>query len=480
MKAIFTLCILCLMYISLPAQTEPVNSPQTVHYSASTDIIPNPERGLQKYSITDSLYSSIPGFNNLSITLLNGWKNSSDKVTVVFRYFLLEDFMNSDINTTYLNNMQGDFDNIRAAGLKVIVRFSYSDEEGNDPQQPSKSQILAHIAQLAPILDANKDVIFSLQAGFIGTWGEWYYTNSFEFGTEDNISAAQWANRKEVLNAMLATTPGEIPIQVRYVGIKTQLYGTSQLSPQTAYQNTANARIGFYNDAFLNYWGDQGTYSVQDSCQNPMGTSEYNYLANETQYLPMTGETNNFNICDGGFRTTGANAVNEMGLTHWTTLNRDYFTPFWDQVISSGYYDEILQKLGYRFVLDSSTVTANGLDFDLTLTLRNTGFARVFKERPVYLVLKNTQDNSVSTYPVNTDIRIWEGSLTITQNFTPGLTGTFQLYLWMPDNAPSLATNPDYSIQLANDNVWEPLTGYNDLMQTISLNCSPTTGTECD
>ena len=33
--------------------------------------------------------------------------------------------------------------------------------------------------QLAPILQSNSDVILTVQAGFIGLWGEWYYTTHY-------------------------------------------------------------------------------------------------------------------------------------------------------------------------------------------------------------------------------------------------------------------------------------------------------------
>jgi hypothetical protein len=439
-----------------------------VNYAAAAHILANPERGVQKYSITASNYSTTAGANNLSVSTLTNWKNSADKVTVVFRYFLLNDFLNSNINATYLANIQTDFDNIRTAGLKAIVRFSYSNAQGTGAQQPAKAQILAHIAQLSPILNTNKDVIFSHQAGFIGTWGEWYYTNSTEFGTEGAISTAQWANRKEIVDAMLLATPAEIPIQVRYVEIKTTMYGSTQLTSATAYQNTPNARIGFFNDAFLNNWGDQGTYSIGGECINPVGTPNYSFLSNETKYLPMSGETNGINPCNGGARTTGSNAIYEMGLTNWTTLNRDYHPDFWGQ-LSSGDYDEILKKLGYRFVLNSSTVTPFSGGFNLTIHLSNVGFARVFKYREVYLVLKNTITNATTAYPINTDIRTWETTVAINQNFTPGLTGTFKLYLWMPDSDPNLETRADYCIQCANTGTWEAATGYNDLLQTVAL-----------
>ena len=451
---------------------------QTVNYNVSQDIIANPERGLQKYSMTSSDYASVQEANNLSVSTLEGWKNSSDKVTVVYRHFLLDAFLNANINSIFLDNIQTDFDNIRAAGLKVIVRFSYSNTQptGVQVQQASKAQILAHIDQIAPLLANNEDVIFSHQAGFIGTWGEWYYTNSAEFGTTGTISAAQWDNRKEIVDAMLDATPVGIPLQVRYAQIKQVMYGTTELTELTAYENTANARIGFFNDAFLNDWGDQGTYSISSQCQSPVGTAYYNYVANETQFLPMTGETNGLNVCDNGYRTTGANAITEMELTHWTTINRDYYTPFWDNVINSNHYDEIVRRLGYRFILNSSTVAVNATDFDLTLELENVGFGRVFKQRDVYLVLEDIATNNIITRQINTDIRSWERSETIVQNFDMGVSGTFKLYLWIPDSEPTLQANSDYSIQFTNTGTWDSQTGYNDLLQTVTLGTTASTG----
>lgn len=443
---------------------------QSVMYNASNEIIANPERGLQKYSITSDDYAINEGENNLPVSTLEDLKTGADKITVVYRYFLLDTFLNTDINTTYLNNIQTDFDNVRSAGLKIIVRFSYSNEQSTTAQQASKAQILAHITQLSEVLNVNKDVILSLQAGFIGTWGEWYYTNSTEFGTDGTISETQWANRKEIVDAMLTAAPKEIPVQVRYTAIKTNMYGDTFLNETTAYQNTPNARIGFYNDAFLNDYGDQGTYAVSSQCTNPVGTLDYNYLSNETKYLPMTGETNGLNSCDNGDRTTSENAKNELNLTNWTTINRDYYIPFWDQVISAGDYNEILKNLGYRFVLNSSTVSVNSNGFDLSLQITNEGYARPFKERNVYLIAKNRDTEEIIKLPIDTDIRTWEATASISQSFNLESTGIFDLYIWIPDINESLANNSDYSIQFANTDIWDETTGYNNLLQTVTFN----------
>ena len=442
-------------------------SQNTVNYTASNAIFANPERGFQKYSITNANYATTSNYSNISISELNNWYTGTDKVSVIFRYFLLEDFLTTNINATYLSNMQLDFDRIKAAGFKCIVRFSYSNAEGSTPQQASKAQILSHISQLQPLLYQNKDIIVTHQAGFIGTWGEWYYTNSSEFGTEDSITPTQWLNRKEVVDAMLNATPVEIPIQLRYPLLKKTMYGNTPLTPATAYQNTALARIGFFNDAFLNDYGDQGTYDVNSQYENPVGTADYVYLSNETQYVPMSGETNGLNAP----RTDGANAVLELDYTNWSLLNRDYFEQNITNWTNSNHIDAIKRKLGYRFVLTNSTFEVQGNNLTVQINLTNQGYARVFKTRAVYLVLQNTTTLQNNLFVMNTDIREWENSIALNETFDLGTlpSGDYSSYLFIPDDEPSLHTIPKYSIRLANDGIWEASSGMNNLAQTVTV-----------
>ena len=458
-KIFFCLCFLFAIII-LNAQT-------SVSYTESNDIFSNPERGLQKYSITNASYNNTTNYTNLSQSTLEGWRTGNDKVTVIFRYFLLSNFLNTDISQTYLNNIQRDFNVIRNAGLKCIVRFSYSNSQSSSPQQPVKSRLLAHINQLAPLLEANKDIIYTHQAGFLGTWGEWYYTNSDEFGTAGSINTTQWANRKEIIDAMLDATPVEIPVQVRYPRIKYTMYGSTQLTPSTAYQNTAIARIGFYNDAFLNAWGDMGTYSGVGQNENPVGSADYVYLSNETKYTPMTGETNGLNPP----RTDGDNAVTEMDATNWSTLNRDYFTQNITNWINSGHYPEILRRLGYRFVFRNGTYHVNGTSLSVSIDIENVGFARLALQRNVILVLRNTSNNNLYSFTLDSDPRTWEGQITVSQliDISSIPNGNYAAYLKLADPNPTLATRSEYSIRFANSNVWDNQHGYNDLNYTFDI-----------
>ena len=55
--------------------------------------------------------------------------------------------------------------------------------------------VLQHLTQLAPILNEHSDVILAVQHGFIGTWGEGYYTD--HFGDQGNISPQQQQDRQD-------------------------------------------------------------------------------------------------------------------------------------------------------------------------------------------------------------------------------------------------------------------------------------------
>ena len=47
-----------------------------------------------------------------------------------------------------------------------------------------------------------------MQAGFIGAWGEWYYTSQPEFGgwgyNQTDLVTSNYNNRRDILNAILS------------------------------------------------------------------------------------------------------------------------------------------------------------------------------------------------------------------------------------------------------------------------------------
>ena len=268
MKKIISIIALLTLFLST-AQTS------NVTYVASTAVFSNPERGFYKYSDAHSSH-----YDALDQATLTSYRVNNN-ITLVFRYFYLEDFKNSPISASYLSKMQIDFDKLRNAGLKCIIRFAYSDDQGESQYDSSKAQMLAHIQQLKPLLIANSDVISVMQAGFIGAWGEWYYTSQAEFGgwgyNENELTSANLNHRKDIINAILQALPTNRMLQIRYPAFKQNVYSQTALPIAQAYNETALARIGHHNDCFLSSPDDVGTYENL-ATQHP-------YLAQETKFL---------------------------------------------------------------------------------------------------------------------------------------------------------------------------------------------------
>ena len=427
----------------------------TITYSPTAIVINNPERGFYRHTETHS-----SGYTNLDQTALNGYR--SNNTTLILRVFYLENFISAPISSAYLNAMQADFNKIRIAGLKCVVRFAYSDSDTAKQRDASKAQILSHILQLKPLLETNADIISVMQAGFIGSWGEWYYTDYFGI----NPTATDYANRKEVIDAILSALPNSRMIQVRTPLLKQKTFNTTTaLTQSQAYNNSALARVGHHNDCFLASPDDFGTYSNV--------SSEYAYLAQETKYTPMGGETCAVNEP----RSACPTALSEMEKFHWSYLNLDYNPNVISGFQSGDCFKDIQNRLGYRFELLSGlfpqTATI-GSAINITLKIKNNGFAAPYNPRMVYLVFRSTSNNQEYAITFNTNPRLWAGGVTqtISENLTlPAdiVAGNYKLYLKIPDSNEALSKRPEYSIRMANESVWESATGYNSLMHTISV-----------
>jgi surface protein len=424
-------------------------------YTLDDSIISNPERGFYDLITT----GTSGGYNLVDQNTVADYR-TDENITVIQRQFFLMPFIDgSPISTLYLANMQTDFDRIRAAGAKVIVRFTYSSlVVSTGVYQPTKAQILAHITQLAPVVNLNKDVIVSIQAGFIGQYGEWFTTGSTEFGSGDyNFwTPTQLANRKEIVDAILSQFDASILLQLRTVFYKEALYPSG------------NARIGFVNDAFLNDFGDDGTFNVGSAAGTP-STIQNNTFQTASLTAPISGESNGLNPTVPS-RTNGANAKIELDFYNWSLISWDYFPDVIASWVASGDYDIIKKNLGYRFVLNSSKFTVAGSNITVVINLTNIGYANAFRSRTAYIVFKNTSTGALFSNALTSNVNTWYSNVDINQTFSISLlpSGTYNSYLHIPDPSPTISSNPLYAIRLSNVDVWDPATGYNNLNQTFT------------
>ncbi|WP_078854755.1 DUF4832 domain-containing protein [Streptomyces sp. NRRL F-5135] len=426
-------------------------SAASVTYPRTTDSFANPERGFYRHT-------SRCDQSDFDAATLRGYR-VNEGVSLVMCVFYLEEFKNSAISQTALNRLQRQFDAVRQAGLKTIVRFAYT--ESADGVDAPKDRVLAHLDQLGPYLRANSDVINVVQAGFVGAWGEGYYTKNF--GDAGKVTTADWANRKAVVDKTLGVLPSTRMVQLRTPKYKRTMYGTTALPAGQAYNGSTNARLGHHNDCFLASADDYGTY------ENP--AVEYPYLSSETSYLAMGGETCGVNAP----RTSCPTTLSELRMFHWSYLNTDYEPNVINGWRSGGCLPEITRNLGYRFALQSGTYPSSvsrGGSLSVNFTVKNEGFAAPFNPRGLEVVLRNTSTSQVYRLPLAGDPRTWAPGTTTTVD--RGVTvpsdvpaGTYSLLLNLPD--PQLSQRPEYSVRLANQGTWEAATGYNDLLHTVTV-----------
>ena len=215
--------------------TDTSNLPmEQVSYDESSEIIVNPERGFYKASSCEMGVSGA-----LNVSTLEGYRE--DGYSLVFRYFYLKTFRDKPLTDEALQFFDKDMAAMREAGVKCVLRFAYTSAE-NEPDAPL-SIIETHIDQLKPYIAKNADVIAVWQAGFIGSWGEWYYTTNNLY----NPTA-----RKAVLDKLLEALPEGRVVQVRTPQYKQEyLNRTTPIQAAEAYTSSNAARIGHHNDCFM-------------------------------------------------------------------------------------------------------------------------------------------------------------------------------------------------------------------------------------
>ena len=454
-------------------------------YQPSGADFTNPERGFYAYSDfhTEKESSALD-----AAALVQEKAKAGYQLSLIHQSYFLPDYRDLEhLPADFLTLVENDLASARAAGVKLILRFAYrpnANYEGEPVyRDPTRSTILQHLDDLKPVLQANAGVIAYVDAGLLGPWGEWHSAtpnNSDKdpgndpdgplmdelYGSPDPVSKKPGGNpqdpnynllnwdrklpnaiTEEIVEKLLEVVPASRPIGIRYPLAKAALLEgkatadlTEPLNETTAYQNTMRARLGAMNDCFLASVDDSGTYYYGGipGLTTPKQIAaqierEKDYLSQDNLYVPMGGETcADEPYTDPAFESFPAYAKRELGRMHWTTLNSDYNENTLKAL--GNYLKTVKRKLGYRFVLQSSRLpqtAAGGAKLELSLTVKNVGYASPFNPRGLAVVFRGA-DGTLITRPVKinrqsyTDPRFWQPGKT--QNVTlavtcPGRTG---------------------------------------------------------
>jgi Domain of unknown function (DUF4832)/Domain of unknown function (DUF4874) len=387
-------------------------------------------------------------------------------VSVIRVYFIISDYIDRDLDTYVLTRFSEILTSVREQGFKIIPLFCYSFDQGQTtPFNATAAIMKRHLDQLTPLINANTDVIAFWDAGFVGVFGEWSWSNS-SYNLLNNVYGAETnSNTLSFINKMLAVIPPSRQIALRYSRYKAQLFSSTPITAAQAFTNTARGRIGFKNDCFLCNNNGSGNY-FDEPVEKAFESAESKYLiyaAEATTTVPA-----------GANDCTTAKA--ELAKMHISTVHKDFDLAVINKWKNQGCYNEIARKLGYRFRLTEATIPPTqsvGTNLKLGFTVTNDGYAACYNARTVEIILRNnnTGTKTIINVPASSqdsDPRFWlPGELhdvivtyAIPVNFPKG---AYTVLLNLPDPFNSLKAITDYAIRLANINMYESSTAYNKL-----------------
>lgn len=457
-----------------------ISAHSTLTLAPSKENYPNPERGFyRQLNPFDAGTRRTP----LDPRALAAFR--ADGITLLRAYYNIDEFREVPLSRSALDGIASDLAVVRQVGIKIIPRFAYSfpcagslepcSIDVSDPRNfdAPLNRVLEHLDQLAPVLRAGSDVIAFMEMGFVGAWGEWHHSSNLLINPDNRINTSSAA----IVERVLWVLPDTRMAVLRYPYNKQQLFGPNPLNQEQAFSRTPQARIGAHNDCFLANNTDRGTYRAPVNLPIDQNIqTQRAYASLDTRFVPHGGET-----CSAGPDAVPyigcANAMKDLALFHWTTINIEYQS----QVIAlwkeEGCFAEIQRRLGYRFRLIDADIPGSvkaGDAFTLGFTITNDGWAAPYNPRAVLIVLRHSRSGRIFTIPVSEDPRRWAPDepqvVTIAATMPAEAdVGDYQVLLNLPDPEPTLYSRPEYSIRLANVGLWEASTGSNVLPVGVTV-----------
>ena len=433
----------------VPPTPEPGDGMRHDTLTVIDDLFCNPERGFHVFKEFHS-----PNPERLTAS---GVKDIYDRGTsLLLNNYYLEDYRHGPIDESYLEVVRNNMQALRDGGCKCILRFAYTSSENQHPHEAPVDTVLFHISQIKPILQEYSDVIFAMEAGFVGVWGEWYYTTYFK---QNPAKDEDFVDRRLVLDALLDALPEDRQVCVRTPEFKLRCYGwtiADTITEAEAFSNLPKARLAAHDDAFMANETDMGTFTK---------AFHRKYWEAETRYTVYGGES-----CQSGKYANCENSMTQMEAMHISYLNISYHRGVIAGWQKEGCFDEMKRLIGYRLSCTEVATTKDpkvGEDLKVEITIQNEGYSSPKNPRDIRVLLVNTADSKdVLSVTPNCDPRYWWGGgeqHKVAVTFKPAKAGNYKVCLHLPDPKPNLAGDSRYAIRLANQDCWDEATGYNYL-----------------
>jgi hypothetical protein len=318
---------------------------------------------------------------------------------------------------------------------------------------------LEHMRLLAPTIRRHSDVIFALQAGFIGRWGEWH-------NTQHGNDAPRRHNA--FLDEFRRLFGGVTNLEVRHpefiLDYAEHLRGTPDES------GVLGLGLGLHDDEFASTPNDGGTFEPKNTRYS--GCMLRRTAARIAARYTMTGESSKpysaaFKPdCPGD--VPEPDTYNEFAQAYsLTTLQLGFGVPVMKQWAATGSYADKVRRIGPHLRLTTAQLRADGHQgqLSLRLKLKNSGWARVANARPLFLVLRSG-GREVLKRRLALDLTavLAGGELERTEEVAADLLpGRYEAFLLAPDPAARLADRADYALLFENEGVRRVEDGLNAL-----------------
>ena len=315
----------------------------------------------------------------------------------------LQNYCEGQISERGLTNIEDLFHALEKTDKRLIVRFLYDWNGENEKYEPeSLETILLHMKQIEPILDEFSDCIFIIQGLFTGHWGEMHGTR---FSSVEDMKRLAAQLNKVVDDSVYLSV--RTPLQWR------NITGMQDISIDSLTSDSLAKRLGLFNDGMLGSESDYGTYKIHNTEAGEFGRKEELLFQEELcRIVPNGGEV----ICDNPYNDF-ENAVKDLEIMHVTYLNDGYDKNVLEKWKKEVFTEEgcfkgmdgltyIKRRLGYRLL-----ITAVDYDYELfdthmivNITMKNAGFAPVYREPQIQLFLYNRKKGELRSYEIQEEL----------------------------------------------------------------------------
>lgn len=335
-------------------------SPETARYFQETDrVLDNPDRGFY-IQIDSGRADKIP--------------DAAKEVRVILLAFDMEGYLAGDLPEEKLEELREALRAAQREHVSVVFRAAYG-FHGEVAEPDQIGQMGRHIEQIAEVLNQSADQILVVQAGMLGSYGEWHSSRYLE-GTEEQ----QRESRLYILKQWEACLVPQIKVDVR----------RPRFIREAAEEGILSGRLGLHNDALLSTDSDMGTYDASGMEREDELVWMQEHLIRQINggEMPVLGEL-----------SMPENADREFAMMHTGYLNLRYnqeVIAHWDTATigDSNAKRYLGNRLGYRLSLSELHMRKLHLGGELYTTgikirlrLRSTGYAPLPKHYKVFLAV---------------------------------------------------------------------------------------------